>query len=252
MKKTILLIIALAAMCAIYAQGFTISTPEGNLSMSITGVQPDGNTKSGVIIDNIVARLEKLDKDFVTKLSKLDQKRAQNIIEEIYGLLAQLPYDANVTLTTASSATTTTSTTTTTTQPNININVSGNLVDERPVTQSKPKVQEKSKPQGQLVAPASNRTLISDTAFKELVGRIGKESFSDDKLRVLRTAARNNKFNTNQISQLMKIYTYSSDKLEALRIAYPEVQDPQNNFRILDALTFSSDKEEAEQIMNSN
>ncbi len=245
MKKVILIALALIATFAVYAQGFSINTPEGNISMSITGIESDGKTKSGNIIDKIVNRLERLEKDYHSKLNKIDQKRAQNIVEEIYGLLAMLPYDANVTFTTSSSSSTTT---TTSGQPNININITGGMVEEKPVVQKQPK-----KPQQQLVeaTPASNRKIISDKDFNDLMSRIAKESFSDDKLRVLRTAARNFKFNVNQIVRLIGAYTYSEDKIQALQISYPECVDPHNNFRIIDAFTFSSDKEEADNIINS-
>jgi|GEM_PF-954405 len=257
MKKIVLILVALVAVISIYAQGFSIQTPEGNISMTISGVEPDGKTKSGNIIDQIVAKLEVLEKEYSVKLNKLDSKRANNIIDEIYGLLALLPADANVVITSSSSTTTTTSTTST--QPNININITGNMVEEKPVTQEKPKkpaqiVEEKpSKPAPVIEEkPSTSRKLMAEKDFNDLLSRIGKESFSDDKLRVLRTAARNSKFNVSQIVRLIGAYTYSEDKIEALRISYPEVVDPQNNFKIIDAFTFSSDKEEADNIINSD
>ena len=250
MKKMTLIALALIATIALFAQGFSINTPEGSISMSITGVDAAGNSKSGNIIDNIVVRLERLEKEFHTKLNKVDQKRAASIVEEIYGLLALLPEDARVTLTTSSSSTTTT--TSSSTQPNININISGSMVEETPVVQEQPKKQPPKKQQ-QLVQDisTSNRKAISDRDFNDLISRIGKESFSDDKIRVLRTAARNYKFNVNQIVRIIGAYTYSEDKLQALQISYPECIDPQNGFRIIDAFTFSSDKEEADNIINS-
>ncbi|MDZ4121684.1 MAG: hypothetical protein U1C33_04645, partial [Candidatus Cloacimonadaceae bacterium] len=180
MKRLIFSLLILLAFQAAFAQGFSISTPEGNISMTITGIDSDGKTKSGNVIDMIAAKLEELEKNYHTKLNKLDQKRAQNIVEEIYNLLALLPYDANVVLTTSSSSTSTT--TTTTTQPNININISGSMVEEKPAPVVKEKPQ-KPKPVVE-EKPASGRKLIGDKDFNDLIGRIGKESFSDDKLRV--------------------------------------------------------------------
>jgi hypothetical protein len=89
-----------------------------------------------------------------------------------------------------------------------------------------------------------------DTDFNSLLTKINAESFGDDKMRVLRTASKNSKFNCNQIIRLIGAFTYSDDKLEALRIAYPEVVDPNNNYKIIDAFTYSADKEEAENIIN--
>ncbi len=249
MKKSILILLALIALTAVFAQGFSINTPEGSITMSITGVEPDGRTKSGNVIDMIVAKLEQLEKDYHSKLNKLDQKRCSNIVEEIYGLLALLPDDAYVTVTSSSSSTTTTTSTSTSSQPNISINISGSMVEEKPA----PAVTEKpAKPKPQVEEkPAPGRKTMNDKDFNDLISRIGKESFSDDKLRVLRTAARNFKFSVNQIVRLIGAYTYSEDKLQALRISYPECTDPHNNYRIIDAFTFSSDKEEADDIINS-
>ena len=91
---------------------------------------------------------------------------------------------------------------------------------------------------------------MPDSDFSNLVSRIRGESFSDDQLRVLRTAAKNYNFSCGQIVTLISCFTYSQDKMEALRITYPKVTDPRNNYTILDSFTYSTDKEAAEAIMN--
>ena len=246
----IIVLLSISAVC-LFAQGFTISTPEGNVTMSITGVQADGKTTTGNIIDQIVVKLEALQKDYHSKLNKIDQKRANNMVDEIYNLLAMLPEDATITVSQTSSTTTSTSTTTT---PNININISGMQTEEKPVVEQKPVVQEKPQPVKPIIEekPTSGRKTINDSEFGELIARIGKENFSDDKIRVLKTAAKNYKFNVNQIVRLINAYTYSEDKIAALQLSYPECTDPQNNYKILDAFTYSEDKEEADDIINSN
>ena len=96
----------------------------------------------------------------------------------------------------------------------------------------------------------SSRRVMPEGEFSSLMDRINGESFGDDKLRVLSTAAKNYRFKVSQITRLISTFTFSEDKIEALRISYPEVVDPQNNFKILDAFTFSDDKKEADAIIN--
>lgn len=252
MRYLIFMIVLLSCL-SLTAQEFKISTPEGTVSMSITGVQKDGNTTSGNIIDQIAAKLDQLEKEVHTKLNKLDQKRAENILNEVYGLLALLPTNQTVNVGQSTSTTTTTTSTTTssTGTVNINMNISGMDVEEKPKPAEKPKP-EKPKPAPQEVQkPAKTvRVLMSEAEFNSLISKITAESFGDDKLRVLRTAVKNNKFNCSQVVRLIGAFTYSEEKLDALRISYPEVVDPQNNYKIIDAFTYSSDKQEAEGIIN--
>ncbi|MDZ4181348.1 MAG: DUF4476 domain-containing protein [Candidatus Cloacimonadaceae bacterium] len=235
MHKLMLIALALFSVSLVFAQGFTLSTPDGDISLNITGVPMDGKTNTGTLIDNIVNRLELLQKDYHSKLNKVDQIKAKKLVDEIYELLALLPMDAGVSLSTASSTQTNAS-------PNININIT------TPPTTVKPVPVEIPKPEA-ITAPG--RKLMSDKDFTDLLARIKKESFADDQLRVLNTAAKNSRFNVNQIVRLLGAFSFASDQLSALQIAYPECDDPHNNYKILDAFTFSSDKEEAEEIMNS-
>ena len=86
--------------------------------------------------------------------------------------------------------------------------------------------------------------------FSTLVSKVKAESFADNKMRVVRTAAKNYNFSCNQIISLIDCFDFSDNKLEVLRTTYPKVTDAQNNFKILDAFTYSDDKETAESIMN--
>jgi hypothetical protein len=131
------------------------------------------------------------------------------------------------------------------------MNISGMDEPAQPVHHEKPKPEKPKPPVKEEPAPAKvGRKLMMDTDFNSLLTKINAESFGDDKMRVLRTASKNSKFNCNQIIRLIGAFTYSDDKLEALRIAYPEVVDPNNNYKIIDAFTYSADKEEAENIIN--
>jgi hypothetical protein len=249
--------VLLSGCLLLNAQEFKISTPEGAVSMSITGVQSNGTTSSGNLIDQIGKKLEQLEKDVHSKLNKIDQKKAENLMNEIYALLALLPSNANVnvssSLSTASSSTVTA--TTATPGGNVNISITGTDV-KAPVPEGRPTTQIKAAPPALPTPPAeddiikANRKAMPESEFNTLINRIKGESFADGQIRVLRTASKNFRFSCNQISRLIDAYTYSEDKLEALRMSYPDCTDPQNNYKILDAFTYSVDKEAAEDIFN--
>jgi hypothetical protein len=235
MRKFFTIVILLGTM-VLSAQGFSLNASEDGFSMSVSGMETTTNSSSSTskssntVIDEIVSNLEKLQKLYTGKLSKLDGKRADKIVDNIYELLAEIPTDAsNETTTTTSNGTNSNSST-------INININ----DEVTTTPSTPVVE---------AEPETNSAMPSGE-FSTLVSRIGSESFADDKLRVLRTAASNHSFKVSQIVTLLGQFNFADDKLSALRISYPGCVDPKNNYQILDAFTFSGDKEEAEQIIN--
>ena len=93
---------------------------------------------------------------------------------------------------------------------------------------------------------------MSDSDFSNLISRIQAESFSDDQMRVIRTAAKKHNFKVNQIVRIIDCFSFADDKITALGISYPGCIDPQNNYEILDAFTYSDDKSEAERIINAD
>lgn len=236
MSKFMLTLLLLTLTWGLFAQGLTLSTPEGNISMSVTGIPSDSKPASRGIIDAIVTRLEQLEKDYFIKLNKVDGIRAQKLVNEIYELLAQIPVTSETLITSSSTTTTTTST------PNININIT------TPTTPEKPKPDKPDKPKPEAITVSSRKVMV-DKDFNDLMGKIEKQSFADDKLRTLELASKNTRFKVNQIVRIIGAFTFADDKLSALRIAYPECDDPQNNYKILDAFTFSSDKEAAQRII---
>lgn len=239
MKKfTIMLILALCYF-NLFAQGFNFSATDEGFSMTVTG---DDNVKktttvknSGDVTDQIAEKLEALQVKYITKLNKLDGKRANNLIDEIYSLLALLPENSTLVKPQVSGNHQTESSSTT-----VNINVSGFETQAPPTEVVKP------------VVPTNSKQGMSDPDFSKLVQRIKDESFSDDQLIVIRTAAKKNNFKVNQIVRILDCFSFASDKVSALEIAYPGCLDPQNNFEILKAFTYSDDKVEAERIIDAN
>ena len=81
-------------------------------------------------------------------------------------------------------------------------------------------------------------------AFASLRGAIATESFSDGKLAVLNTALADHMLSVQQASQLLPLYDFSSDRVEAAVAIHPRLVDPEGFFQLYAAFDFESDKEE--------
>ena len=81
-------------------------------------------------------------------------------------------------------------------------------------------------------------------AFATLRGAIQTESFSDGKLRVLRGALDAHMLDVAQAKQLLPLFDFSSDRIEAAVAIHPRLVDPQNFYELYGSFDFDSDKEE--------
>jgi hypothetical protein len=242
MKLIYILLISLLLICSTlaFAEEFSITTPDGSFSLKITGSDSfdDGKTDSGTLIDNIAMKLEELEKDYISKLARLDKARAERLISEIFALLALLPADTSVNIQHAASQQQT--------QGSSSINISMNFTEQGMTIQ-----EESSPPPPPPPPPASEpvKNAMSEPDFSRFLDNVESESFSDDQLRIIRLASRDSWFMVSQIVRIIEVLSFSDDQLEALRIMYSRVTDPQNSHNIVNAFTFSSDKEDAERIM---
>ncbi|MBM4404103.1 MAG: DUF4476 domain-containing protein [Candidatus Cloacimonetes bacterium] len=247
MKTIILTVLALTAILVLMAQEVQITTPRGNVTLRVEGILPDGTTTTGKILKEVYAKLDKIDNLIKGKLNRSEQRSFDTIMDEILTLLEMIPVDQPVLLAVKPVLQQQDPVLTITPTPGINItitpppeqvNVTPPQVEQKPPTPEKPRTDLKV-----------TRPLITDPDFSDLLSRIKNQKFSDDKIRMLKTAADSFRFKVDQIVQLIKAFQFSDDQLEALRIAWLECADPQNKYRILDAFTYSSDKTKAEQIM---
>ncbi len=247
MKKIILILVALTAILCITAQEVQITTPKGSVSLKVDGIQQDGKTTTGKILAEVFTKLDRIDGIIKGKLNRSEQRSFDALMNEIYALLEMIPVEYNVILPVKPVLQQQDPVLTITPTPGINITITPppeQVIAPPPPVEQKPPTTEKPRPELK-----STRPLISDTDFGDLLTRIKNQKFSDDQIRMLRTAADSYRFKVDQIVQIVKVFRFSDDQLEALKIAWPECADPQNKFRILDAFTYSSDKTTAEQIM---
>ena len=93
---------------------------------------------------------------------------------------------------------------------------------------------------------------MSPERFSSLLSQLEDESFTDDKLNVLRSAVTTNYFTVNQLCAIMDKFDMDDDKVEAVRIVYPHVIDRENAHKLLSKVTFDKEKQEIREIIESN
>lgn len=86
--------------------------------------------------------------------------------------------------------------------------------------------------------------------FQKLYQKVKDKPFKDERLKILREAARQSDFTCDEIVQLMKIFNFDDERLEALVILEPTIIDRENIDRIVDSMTFISGEEKAKNILN--
>jgi hypothetical protein len=104
-------------------------------------------------------------------------------------------------------------------------------------------------PPGAYVPPPPPAAMDAAT-FDTLIGAVGRASFSSDKQRVIADAAARNWFTVAQADRVLRMLSFSADKLRALELMAPHIVDPQNAFQLYESFTFSADRQKAREIMD--
>lgn len=92
--------------------------------------------------------------------------------------------------------------------------------------------------------------LMSESEFDELCNNIKSEGFESDKIYVIQLAAKYNRFTVAQLIKLIDLMSFSNDRIEVVKIVYPNVVDKYNSHLIINAFTHSPDKERVKNIIN--
>ncbi len=85
---------------------------------------------------------------------------------------------------------------------------------------------------------------MSDQEFARISAALQREWWDDSRQRLLIDVARDRLFSTRQVRQVMDLFTFGDEKVNAAAALYPRVVDPQDFYTVYDALTFRSEKEE--------
>jgi len=92
---------------------------------------------------------------------------------------------------------------------------------------------------------------MSSADFDNLKRAIQRESFSDDQLRIAKRAAKDRRLSARQIRDITRLFTFSSEQLAFAKTAYRNCVDKHNYYIVMEAFTFSSDKDELEAFIDA-
>lgn len=86
--------------------------------------------------------------------------------------------------------------------------------------------------------------VMSNREFDGMKDQIRKEWFEKNRLTSAKVIVDKNNFTTQQVKELMLLFTFENNRLEVAKYAYRKTVDKQNYFQLNDAFSFSSSKEE--------
>lgn len=75
--------------------------------------------------------------------------------------------------------------------------------------------------------------------FTTLLNSVKSKSFADDQTAIVQQAIANNCLNSNQVKDLLRLFSFEEDKLNIAKLCYACVVDKQNYFVVNDMFTFS-------------
>ena len=85
--------------------------------------------------------------------------------------------------------------------------------------------------------------VMNDQLFQTFYKEMKNEPFKDDRMKLLNAALAGSDFTSAQCLQLTKLYTFDDDRMEIMKIMYPQIVDMEAFFTVINTLTFSSSKE---------
>lgn len=77
-------------------------------------------------------------------------------------------------------------------------------------------------------------------AFQDAKRSISSKTFESSKMTLAKQIIRSNCFLASQVSSLVSLFTYESDKLDIAKFAYPQTYDQGNYYKVNDAFEFES------------
>ena len=231
MYKYFFSIFTIIFVFSLIAENVTLESPMGTFKLSVDSSVEKSSSQP--IVDAIAERVEELESKFLTKLNKLDQKRAEKITEEIYELLALLPEDLYISSNTTPPPPPPSQNESVDINFNVNETVSTNSFTEESIHEAKPA-----------------NDAMSESDFMRLYNNVEEESFADDQLSVVKIAARSKYFTVNQLTRLVDLFSFSDEKIQCVQIIYPKVVDKENAHELIGAFTYSDDKRKVEKIIN--
>lgn len=97
--------------------------------------------------------------------------------------------------------------------------------------------------------PRERERAMDNADFKLLRSLLKEESFDKNRVKMIRIACIGNYFTSSQCAGILSLFSFESNKLEALEYLAPRVIDKQRCEVILEEFTFLSNREKAEKLL---
>ncbi len=85
--------------------------------------------------------------------------------------------------------------------------------------------------------------VVTAADFNGIITSLKAKSFPSDKMGLVELLSKDRCFSVDQVKIIGKEFTSASDKLKAFKLLYAKCADQSNYYKLVDELTFSSDKE---------
>lgn len=92
--------------------------------------------------------------------------------------------------------------------------------------------------------------VMNNDSFSRFLQAVKKNSFDDDRLRMVEQQSRSVSFTAEQIKSLMKIFSFEDKRVDLAKSLYIKCVDRQNFYIVYDVLNFSSSKKELSDYIN--
>lgn len=107
-----------------------------------------------------------------------------------------------------------------------------------------------SHPKVVVVAPP-RPVVVPEPELDRVLGAVSRESFGNDKLRVVQTALAGKPVSVEQVKRVLRAFSFSSEQLAVLRLLAPNVVDRHNAFQLYEVFNFESEKSEVQGLFRS-
>lgn len=93
---------------------------------------------------------------------------------------------------------------------------------------------------------------LDDASFSKLYNKVRNASFNDTKFDLIEVASLGCWYSCAQTARMMRIFTFSDDRMKVLRLMAFRIVDPQNSADIYGIFTFGNDKAKVGEILRSS
>ncbi|MCB0495422.1 MAG: DUF4476 domain-containing protein [Cyclobacteriaceae bacterium] len=100
--------------------------------------------------------------------------------------------------------------------------------------------------------PVEPKCYVTDDDFTDIISTLRGVYFSRDKMELMERWVKDRCFSVEQIKTMMKEFPSGKDAVEVAKMCWWRCNEQKNYYKVVDALTFSTDKQELNQFIDKN